>query len=65
MKNYVSDLSEHDQIRIFGGVYAQANSQLFLGLVNIIEPNDVRMVDELHDGNLALNASMHGGLVGQ
>lgn len=23
------------------------------------------MVDELHDGNLALDASMHGGLVGQ
>lgn len=41
------------------------NSQLFLGLVDIIESNDVRMVDELHDGNLALDASMHGGLVGQ
>jgi len=39
--------------------------QLFLSLVNIVQSNDMRVVDQLHDGNLALNAPMHRRPVGQ
>ena len=31
------------------------NSQVFLVLVDVVKSEDVRMLDQLHDGNLSLN----------
>ena len=39
--------------------------QLFLGFVDIVETNHMRVIDQLHDSNLALNASVHRRTVGQ
>lgn len=48
-----------------GEIVSLGNSQLVLGLIYVIQANDMRMIDELHDGYLAFDASVYGSLVDQ
>ena len=38
----------------------QIRSQVFPVLVDVVEPEDVRVLDELHDGDLALHLLQDG-----
>lgn len=59
MPNIVAERTKRPVLQSCRVIVSVGYVQLLLSLVDIVEPNHMRMVDQLHNRNLTLDAPIH------